>query len=424
MDEKDEKIRELETELEKTKKDLSETKEQLIEVLLSERRKEKTPEREEMEETQEKPILTFIGDSNSGRLLEDLKSAMNDHEITRTATMTTTDALEWSEAQPGENIDGMKILIHTGTNDIRHGSNAKQMYKNMKETIQNLEEKGAVVWIIQIPPMFTTEKDNKEVIKYNAMLEGTNDHQLITNEIINNDRDMMERDGYHLNKRGTSTWARHIAEKINKNTNENERTVEATPTNINIRIQNPTTTPKDTPAVESIETSAEIAGKVIGHQATTINTIKKKHQVKIQTITNGNKRTFRIEGNKQNVQNARQDISRIISETYNRDKRHEQTRPRSGYSAVCRYFRRGYCNKGRNCPFIHNAEYPVDISPRTPHREQTNRPNWPSTSQNPSYRDEEWPVPSNQPERKRKRSGESEEDLVHKLLAVMKEHKK
>ena len=160
------------------------------------------------------------------------------------------------------------------------------------------------------------------------------------------------------------------------------------------------------------------------HQATTINTIKKKHQVKIQTITNGNKRTFRIEGNKQNVQNARQDISRIISETYNRDKRHEQTRPRSGYSAVCRYFRRGYCNKGRNCPFIHNAEYPVDISPRTPHREQTNRPNWPSTSQNPSYRDEEWPVPSNQPERKRKRSGESEEDLVHKLLAVMKEHKK
>ena len=85
-----------------TKKDLSETKEQLIEVLLSERRKEKTREREEMDETQEKTILTFIGDSNSGRLLEDLKSALNDHEITRTATMTTTDALEWSEAQPGE----------------------------------------------------------------------------------------------------------------------------------------------------------------------------------------------------------------------------------------------------------------------------------------------------------------------------------
>ena len=96
----------------------------------------------------------------------------------------------------------------------------------MKETIQNLEEKGAVVWIIQIPPMFTTEKDNKEVIKYNAMLEGTNDHQLITNEIINNDRDMLERSGYHLNKRETSTWARHIAAKINKNTNENERTVD------------------------------------------------------------------------------------------------------------------------------------------------------------------------------------------------------
>ena len=54
MDEKDEKITELKTELEKTEKFLSETKEQLIEVLLSERRKEKTPEREEMEETPEK----------------------------------------------------------------------------------------------------------------------------------------------------------------------------------------------------------------------------------------------------------------------------------------------------------------------------------------------------------------------------------
>ena len=30
--------------------------------------------------------------------------------------------------------------------------------QNMKEIIQNFEEKAANVWIMQIPPMFTTEK--------------------------------------------------------------------------------------------------------------------------------------------------------------------------------------------------------------------------------------------------------------------------
>ena len=53
---------------------------------------------------------------------------------------------------------------------------------------------------------------------------------------------------------------------------------------------------------ETSETTAEIAGRVIGHGASTIMRIRAKHQVQITTIKEGNKRKFQIEGHRQNAQ--------------------------------------------------------------------------------------------------------------------------
>ena len=80
---------------------------------------------------------------------------------------------------------------------------------------------------------------------------------------------------------------------------------------------------------ETIETTAEIAGCVIVQGASRIRRIKAKHQVQITTIKEGNKRKFQIEGRRQNTQKARQEISRITSETARRDRKkvQEETRP-------------------------------------------------------------------------------------------------
>ena len=95
--------------------------------------------------------------------------------------MTTGDGLEWSEVQPRENINGMKILIHIGTDDLRHGCNAKQMYKTWKKSSKTLKRKRLMYGSCNPTYVHHRKKDNKEVIKYNAVLEGTIDHQLITN---------------------------------------------------------------------------------------------------------------------------------------------------------------------------------------------------------------------------------------------------
>ena len=139
--------------------------------------------------------------------------------------------------------------------------------------------------------------------------------------------------------------------------------------------------------VQSIQTRKEIAAKIIGVGGATINAIKKKFGVRIDTETNGNDRVFRIEGKRDRVREARNEISRKIVDTNRDDEdRREYTdrgqENRQKYQTVCRYYMQGTCKFGNRCRYLHTDKHPVDISPRTPatdrNRENSNR-RWETT---------------------------------------------
>ena len=247
----------------------------------------------------------------------------------------------------------------------------------------------------------------------------------------------------HMSKEGTAACAREIARHLTQTTPPQERNVSVQDqTCIDIEIPNTPPNP-DENHTETIETTAEIAGRVIGQGASTIKRIKAKYQVQITTIKEGNKRKFQIEGHRQNTQKARQEISRIISETARRDRNkvQEETRPPK-YRTVCRYYRNGYCRMGKQCQFLgqflHSQEHPMEVSPRTPRgpergtqREDSRQWNpRPSTSQEHRQDEESWPRLQASQERKRKRSQENEGDSDHeqemmrKIMALVKEIKK
>ena len=97
IEEKDEEIRTLKEELKQKDKELVQVKEQLLQILLKERQNtDRDTEHMDTEEAQ-KPTMIIAGDSNTGRMLPDIKSQLNDHSITRVTTMTSEDkSMGWT----------------------------------------------------------------------------------------------------------------------------------------------------------------------------------------------------------------------------------------------------------------------------------------------------------------------------------------
>ena len=273
IEEKDEEIRTLKEELKQKDKELIQVKEQLLQILLTERQNtDRDTEHMDTEETQ-KPTMIIASDSNTGRMLPDIKSQLNDHSITRVTTMTSKDTKAWAEQENEETLNGNTVIIHVGTNDIRHGEKARNILANIRNAAAIVEEKGAICLIMQIPPMYTTSEESRETVKLNAMFEGTLETQLITNTPIEQDRNMIEEDGYHLTRKGTATCAKQIAAYMKQSSQPPERTITSEHQSYTVEVRN--TTP---PHIETIETTAEIAGRVIGQGASNIKRIKAKSQ--------------------------------------------------------------------------------------------------------------------------------------------------
>ena len=144
IEEKDEEIRTLKEELKQKDKELIQVKEQLLQILLTERQNtDRDTEHMDTEETQ-KPTMIIAGDSNTGRMLPDIKSQLSDHSITRVTTMTSKDTKAWAEQENEETLNGNTVIIHVGTKDIRHGEKARNILANIRNAAAIVEEKGAI----------------------------------------------------------------------------------------------------------------------------------------------------------------------------------------------------------------------------------------------------------------------------------------
>ena len=156
----DKEIQTLKQNLADKEKELTETKEKLLQILLKERENRNTEtenvENEPAEEI-EKPTMIIVGDSNTGRMLPDIKTTLNNWN-TRSTTMTSEDTKFWATQEQEEALNGNTVIIHVGTNDIKHGRKARTILENIKKAVTTVEEKGAKCLIMQIPPCTQTVK--------------------------------------------------------------------------------------------------------------------------------------------------------------------------------------------------------------------------------------------------------------------------
>ena len=58
--------------------------------------------------------------------------------------MTSKDTKAWAEQENEETLNGNTVIIHVGTNDIRHGEKARNILANIRNAAAIVEEKGAI----------------------------------------------------------------------------------------------------------------------------------------------------------------------------------------------------------------------------------------------------------------------------------------
>ena len=256
-----------------------------------------------------------------------------------------------------------------GTNNLKKGIRSKELHKTTSEIIEEVEKKRATCRVAQAPPIYTTAEQNRECVRFNDLLEDTHEKIMINNDIIWSDRKYIDpEDGIHLTPSACKIMAQRIAEAVNTTPDIKEGS------SITRTIH------QDPEHSAEVAISAAYCGKVIGKGASTIKSIKAKHCVSINTVADGDKRTFVIKGKKADVEAARQEISFIVTQTKRKEaqpKQNAEEKPKeeshSRYRSACIFFNRGYCRNGRNCEFLHSKDHPVEMSPRTPARAPRSR---------------------------------------------------
>ena len=105
---------------------------------------------------EERKNIIILGDSNTKHIMENIESE-DDLRITTTKIYTTKDLLDYSHKTPKDINEAHHILIHVGTNDLRKGEHATDIYQNLEKATNSLEEQsGAKITIITPPPIATT----------------------------------------------------------------------------------------------------------------------------------------------------------------------------------------------------------------------------------------------------------------------------
>ncbi len=203
--------------------------------------------------------------------------------------------------------------------------------------------------ICKMPPLYFEGKQGEAWTHYitvlNTKMEERYPERIIDLEYTIGDRAQIREDGIHI----TDLTARRIAEKLAKETKKCSSSRKHKETDSKT-------------SVAKIETNKTKAARVIGAGGERINRMKIKYEVKIQTENVGERQMFIIEGEEQRVEKAKKEIQEIIEET---ERRNSAQVPITKKHITCRYFIMGECRFGDKCHYLHQANKPRDISPRS-----------------------------------------------------------
>ncbi len=322
--------------------------------------------KEKTGETHEQRSILILGDSNAHSIHPHLNQGDNNikYEIQPTYTMKQLEE-RVSEIKREET---RTILIHTGTNDIRHGEKASEVMAKLKTATKKLEGRAEVV-VAQVPPVYYGEDANdtrrKRVAAYNTLIsDHFGDRTIITSD-LENDLQYIGTDKLHLTEEGNKKSAQIIQNQmceILKHIKKDGRKEPRKHEEKNDRGQKEATI--------TVRTNKENAARIIGKDGDRVRSIKKKHKVNIDTEhLDSGERLFKIQGEETSAMNARDEIEDIIKQTEQDNKEKDRQKSDRRSNTTCRnYMKTGKCSWGNRCLFVHRKG-PLDISLRSPPRE-------------------------------------------------------
>ena len=232
------------------------------------------------------------------------------------------------------------IMIMVGLNELIDGKSARQALNSLRENIQPLIRTDKPITLIEIPPIEQTVTLKNEARIFNTMLKQlSREHKNITvlecwdtlshylpEEIFEED------DEIHLdtNKPGTTEMAKLIV--------NHTKTI----------LQEP---PAKDIITKTINIEEGTAQHFIGSSGRTLKRMTNDHAVNISIPRNTNK--VIITGNPENVNNANEEILQIKKSVEQRG-RQQTIGQRQQPKIQCRFYIRGFCNKGDLCHYEHN----------------------------------------------------------------------
>lgn len=315
---------------------------------------------------QQKTTITLVADSNRKKITKHLKEKLKEYEITETQNIyQTTDLQEFMIPRPPKTDI---TIVMMGTNDARLGK-GETATKNLQQIADVVDNDKIIV--SQIPPIEIGTKGEEKYEDIQADRRIIN--RLISNQFkhhVNitplnieqhNKGNILGDDGYHLTDEGGKKIADLIAtatEKMIKTTKPKSRHPSQPATYPNQTATHPNQQDETQQKTQTITIPPGIGRHVVGRQGKTITEIKSRNKVEIQTgqPNEQDETIMKISGKKNNIDKAVEDITNIIDEHLERQRKMEE-RKREQEGIECRYFKEGHCRYGEGCWQKHTKEY-------------------------------------------------------------------
>ena len=251
----------------------------------------------EVPTTNNKHKVTILGDSNTKDICKHLNKNEN-LQLTTIMTYTTEELLSYSTTQTETITKAQHILIHTGTNDLKTGEPAVEVFNRMEQATTNIRERtNAQITIITPPPIGCSTSQEVQRRKLKSIInKESNQSPLTIHEQCG-----LKKDGIHIDETSARLAADLIAQHINlptqhiprKDTQHREYNKEEgskykeRPQERNQSQTNKYRNDQRAPATKEYDAPVDMMPHIIGREGRNMKRMEEEHKVTIYYKRNG-----------------------------------------------------------------------------------------------------------------------------------------